>query len=217
MNLSITEKITLIALDDNTGLWVTDSMRLNYALSCGVLFELYQHGEIKIGNGKIEIEGNGNLENDLLISASELISKLKNKGTLSVVYKVAKLVSKSKNQILNGLVSKSILETKEENGATIYPMIDGSLENAIKSKLIKIAHDHKTIEERDNLFLLKILANCKLQYEVFEQEMDNKKLEAIVESAKVSDKIDKITISVINELEETLNSLVVSASTIKVN
>ena len=217
MNLSITEKITLIALDDNTGIWVTDSMRLNYALACGILFELYQQNHLKINDGKVELTGNSKLDNNLSASAVELMSKLRNKGLLSVVYKVAKLAGKSKDEILAGLVSKGILETKEVNGTATYPMIDASLEDAIKGKLIEIAHDHKTIEERDNLFLLKILANCKLQYEVFDKEMDNKKLAAIVESAKVSNKIDNATISVINSLEETLNSLVVSASTINVN
>lgn len=217
MNLSITEKITLIALDDNTGIWVTDSMRLNYALACGILFELYQQNHLKINDGKVELTGNSKLDNNLSASAVELMSKLRNKGLLSVVYKVAKLAGKSKDEILAGLVSKGILETKEVNGVSTYPMIDASLEDAIKSKLIEIAHDHKTIEERDNLFLLKILANCKLQYEVFDKEMDNKKLAAIVENAKVSDNIDKLTIDVVNNLEETLNSLVVSASTIKVN
>lgn len=217
MNLSITEKITLIALDDNTGIWVTDSMRLNYALACGILFELYQQNHLKINDGKVELTGNSKLDNNLSASAVELMSKLRNKGLLSVVYKVAKLAGKSKDEILAGLVSKRILETKEVNGVSTYPMIDASLEDAIKSKLIEIAHDHKTIEERDNLFLLKILANCKLQYEVFDKEMDNKKLAAIVENAKVSDNIDKSTINVVNALEETLNSLVVSASTIKVN
>ncbi|MFN3196274.1 MAG: GOLPH3/VPS74 family protein [Chlorobiota bacterium] len=217
MNLSITEKITLIALDDNTGIWVTDSMRLNYALACGILFELYQQNCLKINDGKVELIDNKKSESNLSTSAVELMSNLRNKGLLSVVYKIAKLASKSKDEILTGLVNKGILETKEVNGATTYPMIDASLEDAIKSKLIEIAHNHKTIEERDNLFLLKILANCKLQYEVFDKEMDNKKLAAIVEGAKISDSIDKATVSVINNLEETLNSLVVSASTINVN
>lgn len=216
MNLSILEKITLIALDDNTGIWVTDSMRLNYALSCGVLFELYEDGEIDLNSGTIVLTNSKNSKNLLLDNALELISNLKNKNLLSVVYKVAKLASKSKNEILDGLVKKGILETKEQNGTKIYPMIDGSYENAIKDELIEITHKFKTIEEKDNLFLLKILANCKLQQEVFKNEMDTKKLVEIVENAKIGSNINNKTSRVVNELEDTLSNLVVSASTIKV-
>lgn len=216
MNLSILEKITLIALDDNTGIWVTDSMRLNYALSCGILFELYESGEIELNNGIIELTNSKNTKNLLLENSLELLSNLKNKSLLSVVYKVAKLASRSKNEILEGLVEKGILETKEQNGNTIYPMIDGSYENAIKEELIEIAHKYKTIEDKDNLFLLKILANCKLQQEVFRNEMDTKKLVEIVEKAKISSNIDNKTSQVVNQLEDTLNNLVMSASTIKV-
>jgi hypothetical protein len=216
MNLSILEKITLIALDDNTGIWVTDSMRLNYALSCGILFELYEAGEIDLKNGTIELTNSKSTNNLLLENTLELLSNLKNKSLISVVYKVAKLASKSKNKILDDLVEKGILETKVQNGTTIYPMIDGSYENAIKDELIEIAHKYKTIEEKDNLFLLKILANCKLQQEVFKNEMDTKKLVEIVENAKIGSNINNKTSRVVNELEDTLSNLVVSASTIKV-
>lgn len=216
MNLSILEKITLIALDDNTGIWVTDSMRLNYALSCGILFELYESGEINLNNGIIELTNSKSNNNLLLENTLELLSNLKNKSLLSAVYKVAKLASRSKNEILTGLVEKGILEIKEKNGTTIYPMIDGSYENAIKDELIEIAHKYRTIDEKDNLFLLKILANCKLQQEVFRNEMDTKKLVEIVENAKISSNINHKTSQVVNQLEDTLNNLVVSASTIKV-
>ena len=55
MELSILEKITLIALDDDTGKWVTDSMRLNYALAGGVLLQLAKKEKIKIQHNIITV------------------------------------------------------------------------------------------------------------------------------------------------------------------
>jgi hypothetical protein len=217
MELTILEKVALIALDDNTGKWVTDSMRLNYALAGGILYQLTRKGKIEIIDDKVNLLNEGVTDDILLNDALKILSKLSNTKTVNVIYKFSRLSRSSKDTIIKGLIAKGILQEQEDKilfifSNTNYPMIDGTIENRIKAELNEIVYNHKSTEDEDNLFLLNILLSCNLEKEVFGKRVSRKELTARINEITSSDKVGKATSKAIKQMQAAMTTLVVSSS-----
>lgn len=218
MELSILEKITLIALDDDTGKWVTDSMRLNYALAGGVLLQLAQEGKIKIEDNIITIVDSSKTDNYILNDAIELINKLNNSKAINVVYKLARLTRKLKDGIVIDLIKKGILQQQEDKvmwlfPTTNYPMIDSTLENKVKAELVDIVNNKRPIENDDNLFLLSVLINCNLEKEVFGKNAKKRIISKRINELTSEDNIGKATNQAMAQMQAAMTMLMVSSAT----
>ncbi|MCB0703274.1 MAG: GPP34 family phosphoprotein [Candidatus Kapaibacterium sp.] len=219
MELSILEKITLIALDDDTGKWVTDSMRLNYALAGGVLLQLTQKKKIELVNNKVKIIDNSPTDNFLINDSIKLIESIKNKKAVNVVYKLARLTRKLKDGIVIDLMAKGIL--KEQEGkvmwlfpTTHYPMVDSTLENRVKAELIDIVDNNHPVQNEDNLFLLSVLLNCNLEKEVFGLKANKKKIAKRIEELNSDNSIGGATNQALIQMQAAMTMLMISTSTI---
>lgn len=218
MELSILEKITLIALDDDTGKWVTDSMRLNYALAGGVLLQLAQKGKIKIEDNIITMVDSSKTDNYILNDAIDLINELNNSKAINVVYKLARLTRKLKDGIVIDLIKKGILQQQEGKvmwlfSTTNYPMIDSTLENKVKAELIDIVDNKKPIEDDDNLFLLSVLINCNLEKEVFGKNAKKRLIAKRIDELTSEDSIGKATNQAMAQMQAAMTMLMVSTAT----
>ena len=219
MELSILEKITLIALDDDTGKWVTDSMRLNYALAGGVLLQLTQKKKIELVNNKVKIIDNSPTDNFLINDSIKLIESIKNKKAVNVVYKLARLTRKLKDGIVIDLMAKGIL--KEQEGkvmwlfpTTHYPMVDSTLENRVKAELIDIVDNNHPVQNEDNLFLLSVLLNCNLEKEVFGLKANKKKIAKRIEELNSDNSIGGATNQALIQMQAAMTMLMISTATI---
>ena len=219
MELYILEKITLIALDDDTGKWVTDSMRLNYALAGGVLLQLTQKKKIELVNNKVKIIDNSPTDNFLINDSIKLIESIKNKKDVNVVYKLARLTRKLKDGIVIDLMAKGIL--KEQEGkvmwlfpTTHYPMVDSTLENRVKAELIDIVDNNHPVQNEDNLFLLSVLLNCNLEKEVFGLKANKKKIAKRIEELNSDNSIGGATNQALIQMQAAMTMLMISTSTI---
>ncbi len=221
MELSILEKITLIALDDDTGKWVTDSMRLNYALAGGVLLQLTQRKKIELVDNKVNVLDNSPTDNFLMNDAMKLIEGITNKKAVNVVYKLARLTRKLKDGIVIDLTSKGIL--KEQEGkvmwlfpTTHYPMVDSTLENRVKAELIDIVDNNHSVQNEDNLFLLSVLLNCNLEKEVFGTKANKKKIAKRIEELTSENSIAGATNDALIQMQAAMTMLMISTATISV-
>ncbi|MFA7326230.1 MAG: GPP34 family phosphoprotein [Candidatus Kapaibacterium sp.] len=219
MELSILEKITLIALDDDTGKWVTDSMRLNYALAGGVLLQLTQKKKIELVDNKVNILDNSPTDNFLMNDALTLIEEITNKKAVNVVYKLARLTRKLKDGIVIDLMSKGIL--KEQEGkvmwlfpTTHYPMVDSTLENRVKAELIDIVDNNHSAQNEDNLFLLSVLLNCNLEKEVFGNKANKKKITKRIEELTAENSVGGATNQALIQMQAAMTMLMISTATI---
>ncbi len=219
MELSILEKITLIALDDDTGKWVTDSMRLNYALAGGVLLQLTQKKKIELVDNKVNILDNSPTDNFLMNDAMKLIEGITNKKAVNVVYKLARLTRKLKDGIVIDLMAKGIL--KEQEGkvmwlfpTTHYPMVDSTLENRVKAELIDIVDNNHQVQNEDNLFLLSVLLNCNLEKEVFGTKANKKKIAKRIEELTAENSVGGTTNQALVQMQAAMTMLMISTATI---
>ena len=219
MELSILEKITLIALDDDTGKWVTDSMRLNYALAGGVLLQLTQKKKIELVDNNVIMLDNSPTDNFLMNDAIKLIDGITNKKAVNVVYKLARLTRKLKDGIVVDLTSKGIL--KEQEGkvmwlfpTTHYPMVDSTLENRVKAELIDIVDNNHSVQNEDNLFLLSVLLNCNLEKEVFGTKANKKKIAKRIEEITADDSVGGATNQALVQMQAAMTMLMISTATI---
>lgn len=219
MELSILEKITLIALDDDTGKWVTDSMRLNYALAGGVLLQLTQKKKIELVDNKVNILDNSPTDNFLMNDAIKLIEGITNKKAVNVVYKLARLTRKLKDGIVMDLMAKGIL--KEQEGkvmwlfpTTHYPMVDSTLENRVKAELIDIVDNNHPAQNEDNLFLLSVLLNCNLEKEVFGNKANKKKIAKRIEELTAESSVGGATNQALIQMQAAMTMLMISTATI---
>ncbi|TNE35329.1 GPP34 family phosphoprotein [bacterium] len=217
MELSILEKVALIALDDDTGKWVTDSMRLNYALAGGVLFQLAKKNKIEIVDGKVNLLDSNITDDILLNEAIKILEKIGNKKAVNVIYKFARLTRSSKDEIVKGLMAKGILKEQEDKilfifPKTHYPMIDGTLENAIKAELNKIVYEGKEVEDEDNLFLLNILISCGLEKEVFGKDVNKKELSNRIKEITSDDKVGRATFEAIKQMQSAMTVLIMTST-----
>lgn len=217
MELSILEKITLIALDDDTGKWVTDSMRLNYALAGGVLMQLSQKGKIEISDNEIKVLNTNSTDNFVLNDSLKLIDELNNKKTINVVYKLARLTRKLKDGIVIDLTNKGILKESEGKvlwlfSTTNYPMIDSTLENKVKAELVDIVENNKPAQNEDNLFLLSVLINCNLEKEVFGKTANKKLISKRLEELTSKDSIGNATNQAMIQMQGAMIMLMASSA-----
>ncbi len=219
MELSILEKITLIALDDDTGKWVTDSMRLNYALAGGVLLQLTQKKKIELVDNKVNILDNSPTDNFLMNDAMKLIEGITNKKAVNVVYKLARLTRKLKDGIVIDLMAKGIL--KEQEGKVMwlfptshYPMVDSTLENSVKAELIDIVDNNHQVQNEDNLFLLSVLLNCNLEKEVFGTKANKKKIAKRIEELTAEYSVGGATNQALVQMQAAMTMLMISTATI---
>lgn len=217
MELSILEKITLIALDDDTGKWVTDSMRLNYALAGGVLLLLTQKSKIKIEDNKISTIDSSKTDNYILNDAIDLIVGLNNGKAINIIYKLARLIRKLKDGIVIDLIKKGILKKQEGKvlwlfSTTNYPMVDSTLENKVKAEQIEIVENNKPIENDDNLFLLSVLINCNLEKEVFGKNAKKSLISKRINEITSGDSIGKTTNQAMAQMQAAMTMLMVSTA-----
>ena len=192
--LNLMEELLLLALDDEKGKIISSSScALPYGLRGALLLELFIAGKIDIVDKKIVVINRNNTGNEVLDNALNIINTYHKQKT--VKFWITKLTSKMKElrkDLLNGLITKGILEQQDKKvlwviPATRYPTKNPVIENRVRKRIIGIVLQDEELDERSSM-LISLINACELIKEVFPKDNlkdANKKIKNIIQDEKI--------------------------------
>jgi len=154
------EELLLLALDDEKGKIISSSSHaLPYGLRGALLLELFIAGKIDIVDKKIVVINRNNTGNEVLDNALNIINTYHKQKT--VKFWITKLTSKMKElrkDLLNGLITKGILEQQDKKvlwviPATRYPTKNPVIENRVRKRIIGIVLQDEELDERSSMLI----------------------------------------------------------------
>ena len=192
--LNLMEELLLLALDDEKGKIISSSSHaLPYGLRGALLLELFIAGKIDIVDKKIVVINRNNTGDEVLDNALNIINTYHKQKT--VKFWITKLTSKMKElrkDLLNGLITKGILEQQDKKvlwviPATRYPTKNPVIENRVRKRIIGIVLQDEELDERSSM-LISLINACELIKEVFPKDNlkdANKKIKNIIQDEKI--------------------------------
>ncbi len=194
MELNLIDKLTLLALDDEKGSFISSPLYFTYGIAGAILLELTFQNKIEILEKKVIVKSRTKLNTPLLNQFLEMIIQSKKDRTLK--YWLQKFGNKErdiKKQTLAKLISKGILIEKEKKFLWVipnnkYPAINSSQENKLRRHLTAIVEFSKTPELED-IMLLSLIDASNLTRGVFgkaKAKLYKKNIKTLVESAMSS-------------------------------
>lgn len=199
MNLNLVDRLTLLALDDEKGSFVADSLTFAYGLAGAVILELSLQEMIEIKEKKIEVNSHKNCNDVLLDHFLDLIRNSKKKRDLqSWVQIIGEKLSYIKEETLKKLIDEGILVQKEEKILWVfsndkYPTINAKPENELRKRLNDILLNDRSLDLKESM-LISLIDMCSLNKEVYGKERAKqykKKIKTIIENAKLSSELGK--------------------------
>jgi hypothetical protein len=188
------EELLLLALDDEKGKIISSSScALPYGLRGALLLELFLAEKIDVVDKNIVVIDKKNTGNEVLDNALNIINTYHKQKT--VKFWITKLTSKMKElrkDLLNGLITKGILEQQDKKvlwviPATRYPTKNPVIENRVRKRIIGIVLQDEELDERSSM-LISLINACELIKEVFPKDNlkdANKKIKNIIQDEKI--------------------------------
>lgn len=212
LKLSLVEKLILLALDDEKGNFVSDSMVFGYCVAGAVLFELSTKERIQIIQNKVKVVNREKLNDEVLDHCLDLISQSKKERTAKYwIEKVGNKERTLRKQALKKLISQGILTEKENKILWVftskkYPTKNARPENKIRKRLHEILNYSKA--EVDEIMMISLVDACGLNKEVFGKEVAKKKkaeIKKIIKDYPFADSTGKL----IKEIHDTIIAVLV--------
>ncbi|MGB0522063.1 MAG: GOLPH3/VPS74 family protein [Flammeovirgaceae bacterium] len=172
MKLNLPEALLLIALDDHSGKFITENIRLSYSLGGAILLELSKNNRIEIADDRVKLVNSTPMRNELLNQALESIKAVNQaKKVDHWIMRFGNKAAKIRKTIIQDLVERGVLEKREEKFLWVftnhkYPTQNPDAENAVRKRLKAVVLQQQPAEEID-ILLLSLLKVCKLTKEVF--------------------------------------------------
>ncbi|MCF8372378.1 MAG: GPP34 family phosphoprotein [Bacteroidales bacterium] len=179
MELTLSEKILLIALDDEKGHLVNLGSNMQFGLAGAILMELAAQKKIDVREKTVHLTQPGPVSNSILNEAISLIRQSSKPRKLNYwIMKFSNRATKWKKMILKSLVYKHILVEKEKRFLGIipykrYPMVNPSYENEVKNRIRKITMQGSVANEEE-LMLIGLVHTCDLSSEIFQDKSERK-------------------------------------------
>lgn len=212
MNLNLVDQLTLLALDDEKGSFVADSMSFGYGLAGAVILELSLQEMIEVHEKKLRLTSDQSCKDELLDYFLEIIRKeKKEKDIQEWVEVIGAEETYIKENTVEKLIGAGILLKKEEKFLWVfsndkYPTQNVKPENELRKALIDILTDQREVNLHD-MMLFSLIDMCELNIEVFGKEKAKKyenKIKNIVESEQLSSSLTQA----IKEIHEVLMSVI---------
>ena len=171
MDLNLTYKLILIALDDENGKFITDTAHLHYGIAGSILLELALQKRIALEGDRVTLINKEGTNSPCLDTAMKLISKAEKPGTIYHWISVMGLGAEEvKDQTVEHLTRENIL--RKDAGkilwiipTTKFPTEDPYLENQVRERLLDIVMNNGTARLKD-LMLLSLIEQSDLVHEV---------------------------------------------------
>lgn len=213
MNLNLVDQLCLLALDDEKGSFVADSLSFAYGLAGAVILELSLQEKIKIREKKIEINTHKKCNDDLLDHFLDQIRNSKKKRELqSWVKIIGEKLSYIKEETVKKLIDDGILTKKEEKILWVFsvdkfPTKNAKPENELRKRLNDILLNDRSLELKESM-LISLIDMCSLNKEVYGKEgarQYKKKIKEIIENAQLSSDVGKV----VKEIHDALMMVIV--------
>jgi len=197
MDLNLIDKLTLLALDDDKGTFITSPLYFTYSIAGAILLELNLRNKIEIRDKKVIVKSKSRIGEPLLDKFLEhIMNSRKQKSLQHWVQTFGNKEREIKKETLNKLMSNGILTKKEDKFLWVipnnkYPTKNTIPENDLRRRLESILEQDK-IPEVEEIMLLSLIETCNLTRGVFGKEkakLYKKKIKTLVDSALSSNLI----------------------------
>ena len=175
MTLNLLDQLTLLALDDEKGVFIPDSTTFSYAIAGAVMLELALEEMLTFNSDRVSVKNTKDTGDIILDRFVEIIRRSEKIRTAR--HWIEKFGHKSdeiKKDTLAKLIKDGILEKREEKILWVfqvdkYPTFNPKPENQLRKRL----HDIVINGQKPNLkevMLLNLVESCNLEKEVFGKE-----------------------------------------------
>jgi len=197
MDLNLIDKLTLLALDDDKGTFITGPLYFTYSIAGAVLLELNLKNKIEILDKRVIVKSKSKIGEPLLDKLLDQITNSKKQRYLQHwVQSFGNKEREIKRETLNKLMSRGILTKKEDKFLwvfpnTKYPTKNAIPENELRQRLCSIIENDKKAEV-DEIMLLSLIDACNLIPGVFGKKKAKgykKKIKALVDTTLSSNLI----------------------------
>lgn len=198
IELNLLEKYLLIALDDEKGKFVNDTIHLHYGFAGAILLELAVRDKIEVRGESIILKDKATEKSIALNKAIDYLTESGEMKTKDLVNKLSKKASEYKNDTLQNLINKGVLSKEEGKFLWIFPNNKYPTQNELpemklRDRLTDVVLHGKSPEPED-VMLLSLIKVSGLTKEAFRDAEDRKavkvKLEALTSDMKISQLIN---------------------------
>ncbi len=215
IELNLLEKYLLIALDDEKGKFVNDSVHLHYGFAGAILLELAIRDKIEVNGEVIKLKESTTEKEVALNKAIELLDNEGGMSSKECIKKLAKKASEFKNDTLQKLINKGVLEKKEDKIFWIfpndkYPTQNNLPENKLRNRLNDVVLHGKNPEAED-IMLLSLINVAGLTKEAFRDAEDRKAIKKKIELMTSDMKLSQVINSSIREIQAAIMIAITAA------
>jgi len=219
MELNLIDKLTLLALDDEKGTFLTSSPYFTYGIAGAVLLNLTLQNKIDIVNKKVIVVDRTHTKDSLLNQfLDKIINSKKQRSLNHWIQTIANKERDIKKETLKKLMAQGILTQREDKilwviPNTKYPAKNVIPENELKRRLHAVVKRHKS-PELDDIMLLSLIDACNLIRGVFGKEntkLYKKNIKTLVEST-LSSKAISSTVKEVHDLIVTMIVVLMSST-----
>lgn len=213
--LNLLEKYLLIALDDEKGKFVNDSIYLHYGFAGAILLELAIRKKVEVSGEKILLKDRSTEKEIALNKAIVYLTEEGSMKTKDLIGKLSKKASEFKNDTLQRLINKGVLEKREDKFLWIfskdkYPTSNMLPENRIRQRLNDVVlHDKRP--EAQNVMLLSLISVSGLTKEAFRDQSNLEEIKKKISSLTSDMKISQVINSSIREVQAAIMIAISSA------
>jgi predicted kinase len=213
MKLNLVDQLTLLALDDEKGSFIADSISFAYGLSGAIILELSLQDRIEIVGKKIKVRSKESCNNALLDYFLDKMSNSKKERSIQTwVENIGEKISYIREETIDNLILEGILRREEKKILWIFSVDKFPAENAKPENLLRKRLNNILLNDSDvamqEIMLISLIDMCELNKEVFGKERAKKykkKIKAIIEKGQLSSEIGKA----VKEIHDALMAVIV--------
>lgn len=208
MKLNLVDDLVLLALDDNSGDFISDLHALAYGMAGAVIMELSIRNRIRLVEGYVRISERKYTGDKLLDEfMNKIIQSRKELKLKEWVEIVGNEAEKIKYDTIDKLVDSGILEKKKDKILWIfpvnkYPAQNCDPENKLRRRLKDIVFNGAEAQHND-LMLMNLIQSCELGEEVYGKENVDKFKEKLKELS-ADNEITKAMSQSVKEINDAL-------------
>lgn len=172
MELTLLEQLTLLALDDEKGTFLTDSISFQPALASALLMELFLSGKIELNQSAVTVVAGETVENAVTSNYFKMIKD--SKKTRNIKHWVEAFSMKANTiskKVITELIDKGILNKREDRFLWVisvkkYPTQNAQPENALRAHLLSVVQKKEQATLKD-ILLFSIIDAAEMGRTVF--------------------------------------------------
>ena len=216
MDLNLLDQLTLLALDDEKGNFVSNSIALPYALAGGVMMELALQEKIRLNNDRVVVKDSSSTGDIMLDKHLDIIiASNKEKKLRYWVNNFGSSFKRLKYESLDKLIDLKILERKEGKilwifPITNYPTQNQKTENEIRRRLSRVM-THQLKPNAEDIMLLGLVSASGLIKEVFGKE-NRRSYKQEIKQLLEGDKMGQVTSKAIQEINDSITTTIALAA-----